>query len=252
VPIPIIGLTTSRSTNAAGIPVISITEAYVQAILRAGGLPILIPVGLSNSQVGEIYSHLQGLLLTGGGDIDPVLYDGIPHPRVYDIEPQRDSLEISLVQQAAREGLPFLGICRGIQVINVALGGKLYTDIRDQHPGALRHDMAPGFPRDLIAHPVEINAESCLANLTGLPTLKVNSLHHQGISSVAPSLQATGFAPDGLVEAVELPGHPFALGIQWHPEWLPESAPMQAIFQGLIAAAGNGKPDASLKPDRRF
>ncbi len=250
--LPLIGLTTSRSTNTTGIPLVSITEAYVQAVLRAGGLPILIPVGLSNAQAGEIYLHLQGLLVTGGGDIDPALYSGVPHPRVYDVDPLRDALEISLVQQAARDGLPFLGICRGIQVINVALGGKLYTDIGDQHPGALRHDMAPGFPRDLIAHPVEIRPGSCLASLTGLPTLQVNSLHHQGIRSVAPSLQATGFAPDGLVEAVELPGHPFALGIQWHPEWLPKSDPMQAIFRGFVAAAGKGKPDAPLKPDRRF
>jgi putative glutamine amidotransferase len=235
-----------------GIPLISITEAYVQAVLRVGGLPILIPVDLSTSQTGEIYTHLQGLLVTGGGDIDPVLYGGVPHPRVYDVDPERDALEINLVQQAAGDGLPFLGICRGIQVINVALGGKLYTDISDQRPGALRHDMAPGFPRDLIAHQVEIRPGSCLAGLTGLPTLQVNSLHHQGISSVAPSLQATGFAPDGLVEAVELPGHPFALGVQWHPEWLPESIPMQAIFRGFVAAVGKGKPDASLKPDRRF
>jgi putative glutamine amidotransferase len=252
VPNSLIGLTTSRTTNAAGIQVISVAEAYVQAVLRAGGVPVLIPVGLSNSQVGEIYSHLQGLLLTGGGDVDPVLYGGVPHPRVYDVEPQRDALEISLVQQAARDGLPFLGICRGIQTINVALGGKLYTDISDQHPGALRHDMMPGFPRSFIAHSVEIKPGSRLASLTGLPSLEVNSLHHQGIRSVAPALQATCFAPDGLVEAVELPDHPFALGIQWHPEWLPESAPMQAILRGFIAAAGNGKSDASIRPDRRF
>jgi putative glutamine amidotransferase len=252
VPLPIIGLTTSRSTNAAGIPQISLTEAYVQAVLRAGGLPVLIPVGLSNSQVGVLYSHLQGLLFTGGGDIDPARYGGVPHSRVYDIEPQRDELEIHLVRQAVSDGLPFLGICRGIQVINVALGGKLYTDISDQHPAALRHDMAPGFPRDLIAHPVEVKPASSLAGLTHLPSLEVNSLHHQGISSVAPTLQPTAFAPDGLVEAVELPGHPFALGIQWHPEWLPESDPMQAILRGLVDAAGNGNPHASFKPDRRI
>jgi putative glutamine amidotransferase len=252
VSLPLIGLTTSRSTNTTGIPLISITEAYIQAVLRAGGLPILIPVGLSNSQTVEIYTQLQGLLVTGGGDIDPALYGGVPHPRVYDVDPQRDALEIALVQQAARNGLPFFGICRGIQVINVALGGKLYTDINDQHAGALRHDMAPGFPRDLIAHPVEIRPGSCLAGLAGLGSLQVNSLHHQGIRSVASPLQATAFAPDGLVEAVELPGHPFALGVQWHPEWLPESIPMQAIFRGFVAAAGNGKSDASLKPDRNL
>ena len=249
-PLPLIGLTTSRLTHTTGIPVISITEAYIQAVLRAGGLPVLIPVGLSNSQTFEIYTHLQGLLLTGGGDIDPASFGGAPHPRVYDVDPQRDALEVALVQQAARDGLPFLGICRGIQVMNVALGGKLYTDIGDQYAGALRHDMMPGFPRDLIAHPVEIRPGSCLAGLIGVDSLSVNSLHHQGIRTVAPSLQATAFAPDGLVEAVELSGHPFALGVQWHPEWLPESVRMQAIFRGFVAAAGDGKPNASLKPDR--
>ena len=251
-PLPLIGLTTSRSTNSAGIPLIAITEAYVQAVLRAGGLPVLIPVGLSDSHTREIYSHLHGLLLTGGGDIDPALYGGRPHSNVYGIEPERDALEIGLVQQAAQGGLPFLGICRGIQVMNVALGGKLYTDVSDQLPGALHHDMQVGYPRSHIAHRVEIQPGSCLASLTGLPSLEVNSLHHQGISSVAPSLQVAGLAPDGLVEAVELPGHPFALGIQWHPEWLPESAPMQALLRGFVAAAGNGKLHASQPTHRHL
>ena len=242
-PLPLIGLTTSRSTNKAGTPIISTNEEYVQAVLRAGGLPLLIPVSLSSSQVEEVYSHLQGLLVTGGGDIDPAIYGSAPHPRLIDVDPARDELELALVQRATHDGLPLLGICRGIQVMNVALGGSLYTDIADLRPGALRHDLGGSIPRDRIAHTVEITPGSCLAGLVDQVSLPVNSRHHQAILSIAPDLRATGFAPDGLIEAVELPGHPFTLGVQWHPESLPQSAPMQAIFRGLVtAAAGNGLP----------
>ena len=236
--LPIIGLTTSRSTNEAGIPLIATTEAYVQAILGAGGSPLLIPVGLSDSQLIEVYSHLQGLLFIGGGDVDPALYGGIPSSHINDVDPVRDHLELVLVQRAIKDGRPFFGICRGIQVINVALGGKLYTDIGQQHVGAIRHDYFPGFPRNLIVHNIEVIPGSLLAGLVRVPLLPVNSLHHQGISVVAPSLRTIGFSPDGLIEAVELPEHPFGLGVQWHPEWLTDQTSMQAIFRGFVEAAG--------------
>ena len=186
---PLIGLTTSRSVNEAGILTISTTEAYVQAILRAGGFPVLIPTGIPKDQAVELFGHLQGFLFTGGGDLDPDLFGGVHHPRVYGIEPLRDELEISLVQFAAREGFPFFGICRGIQVINVALGGTLFTNLSDQHPGEIRHDMFPGFPYNKITHPVEIVPGSLLDKIVGQASLPVNSLHHQGISATAKTLQ---------------------------------------------------------------
>jgi putative glutamine amidotransferase len=236
---PLIGLTTSRSVNEAGIVILSTTEAYVQAILRAGGFPVLIPTGVDKNQALEICSHLQGLLFTGGGDLDPDLFGGVHHPRVYGIEPLRDDLEISLVQFAAREGFPFFGICRGIQVINVALGGTLFTNLSDQHPGEIRHDMFPGFPYHKITHPVEIVPGSLLDQIVGQSSLPVNSLHHQGISATAKALQLAAYSPDGLVEAVFLADHPFGLGVQWHPEWLQDDPQMQAIFRKFVETAGN-------------
>ena len=233
---PLIGLTTSRTRNLHGIPVISVTEAYVQSVLRAGGLPLLVPVGLSRSQLEELSSRLQGILFTGGGDIDPARFNGLPHPRVYDVDPERDALEFDLVHQAVAEGKPFFGICRGAQVVNVALGGSLYTDIEDQRQDALKHDWFSGHPRDLRSHTVQIERASRLAGILGSLAPGVNSLHHQGIQDVAPVLQPTAYAPDGLVEAVELPQHPFGLAVQWHPEWLPDDEAMQALFRAFVAA----------------
>ncbi len=237
--LPVIGLTASRTVNRAGVETVSINNVYIQAVLHAGGLPFLIPTGLSENQACEALSHVQGLLLTGGGDIDPALYHGNFHPRVSDVSHERDALEIALVKQAAREDLPFLGICRGIQVINVALGGTLYTDIGDQLPAALKHDSPPGSSRTAIAHVVEIVDGTLLKSLVSDDPFPVNSFHHQGILSIAPGLTATAYASDGLIEAVEIPGNRFGLGVQWHPEWFVDIPAMRAIFLGLVKAAEN-------------
>jgi putative glutamine amidotransferase len=183
---------------------------------------------------------MDGLLFTGGGDINPAIFNGDPNQHVYHIDQERDSLEIFLVRQAAEKGFPFFGICRGIQVINVALGGKLYTDIHDQLPGALRHDNHNKLARDETAHLVAINPKTRLESLVGTGDLPVNSFHHQGIESLGASLQATAYAPDGLIEAVEIPGHPFGLGVQWHPEWMTRQKLMLELFRGFVRAAGNG------------
>jgi putative glutamine amidotransferase len=194
-------------------------------------------VGLSDAELEDLLPRLDGILLIGGGDIDPARFDGLPHPRVYGIEPGRDAMEIRLVQRAAVTGKPFLGICRGVQVINVALGGALHTDIGDQLPGALRHDWYPDVPRDLLAHTVRVAPESRLAAVLGGEQFEVNSLHHQGLSHVALRLRIAATAPDGLAEAVELEGHPFGFGVQWHPEWLQAHEPQRRLFRALVEAA---------------
>jgi putative glutamine amidotransferase len=181
--------------------------------------------------------RLDGLLITGGGDIDPARFGGPQHPRVYDIDTRRDDFEISLVQMAVKKGIPFLGICRGTQVINVALGGTLYTDLADQYPGALKHDNYPDIPRGYLAHHVSICTESRLALILGGDNFQVNSLHHQGLNYLAPDLSAAAFAPDRLIEAVELVGHPFGIGVQWHPEWMQEHEPQRQLFQALVQVA---------------
>jgi putative glutamine amidotransferase len=185
----------------------------------------------------ELFLRLDGILLTGGGDIDPARFNGVPHPRVYDIDERRDALEIHLVQMAVQNGKPFLGICRGIQVINVAMGGSLYTDIWDQMPGALKHDHFPNSPRDFLAHPVSVVTGSRLAEILSGEAFEVNSLHHQGLDQVAHALTPVAYSVDHLVEAVEIPGHPFALGVQWHPEWLQAHAPQRQLFQALVQAS---------------
>jgi putative glutamine amidotransferase len=234
---PLIGITTSHFTTTTPLLADGVNEAYIKAVQRAGGLPVLIPLVLTEVQLDDLASRLDGLLFTGGGDIDPARYDGLAHVAVYDIDQPRDDTEIYLVQRASRTGQPFLGICRGIQVINVALGGSLYSHIADQKADALKHDYYPGYPRGHHAHPVQVSADSRLAQILGTAQVEVNSLHHQGLENIAPSLKVTAYAPDQLVEAVELAGHPFGLGVQWHPEWLQEAPEMRALFSALVGAA---------------
>ncbi|HMD87728.1 MAG TPA: gamma-glutamyl-gamma-aminobutyrate hydrolase family protein [Anaerolineaceae bacterium] len=236
---PLIGVTSGRESENITVRHISVPEAYIQAILRAGGLPVVIPTGLSEGDFENLRNHLDGLLITGGGDIDPARFDGRTHARVSDVDRKRDDLEIGLAQLAVRSKWPFLAICRGIQVLNVALGGSLYTDLADQYPNALRHDYYPDWPRDYHAHQVSVLPESRLAHILGKTSFPTNSLHHQGLNKVAATLCPVGFAPDNLVEAVELVNedHPFGFGVQWHPEWLPAAPEMRSLFQAFIQAA---------------
>jgi len=235
--IPLIGITTKRTDLQSIMPTHAVSEAYLRAVQRAGGVPVMIPASLSISQMNALVSRLDGLLLTGGGDLDPVLFNGTPHPSVYDVDAERDNVEIHLIQQAVQAGFPFLCICRGIQVFNVALGGTLYTDIGSQKPDALKHDWFPGHPRDYLAHTINVKPNSRLSAILQSTNTEVNSLHHQGIHTPADGLHISATAPDGLVEAVEIPDHPFALGVQWHPEWLIKLEPMQSLFSALVRAA---------------
>jgi putative glutamine amidotransferase len=234
---PLIGITTSRVLNKSNIHVMSTPEAYVQAVYHAGGLPVLIPLGIADADLEAMLARLDGLLFTGGGDVAPERYGGLSHPKVYDVDLDRDRVEINLVELAVERKMPFLGVCRGFQVINVALGGTLYEDILDQHPGALKHDYFPGYPRDQLAHAVKIMPGSRLADILGQTEVEVNSLHHQGVRQMPGTLQLTALAPDGIPEAFELPGHPFGLAVQWHPEWLQAYAPMMRLFEEFVGEA---------------
>jgi putative glutamine amidotransferase len=238
---PLIGITASRIHNSAGTSMTALNEVYSRAVARAGALPVIIPLGLPDDTIHALLARLDGVLFSGGGDVETSRYNGLDHPCVDGVDLDRDRLELLLVEQVARRGMPFLGICRGIQVINVALGGTLYSHIPDQHPGAIKHDYSPGFPRDYPAHKVKITSGSQLAEILGVTQVATNSLHHQGLRQVAPGLQVLAHAPDGLVEAVAYEGHPFGLAVQWHPEWMPDSLPMQALFRAFTAAASQAK-----------
>jgi putative glutamine amidotransferase len=234
---PLIGITTNQSHNVYWQPTITLMQSYVNAVIQAGGVPVLVPSLIAEDGWDAVYSRLDGILFSGGGDISLEHFSGEPHPRIDDVDLARDSIELNFVNAAALDGKAFLGICRGCQVVNVALGGTLYTHISDQLPNALDHDY-PGNKRTILVHEVKIEEGTHIAEIFGEPIIKVNSLHHQGLKDIAPSLRVAGHAPDGLVEAVELPDHPFGLAVQWHPEWLTDQESTRHLFNKFVQAAG--------------
>jgi putative glutamine amidotransferase len=233
---PVIGITTTQSKTVYGQPTVMLMQSYINAVMQAGGVPILIPSLIAEDGWDTVYSRVDGILFSGGGDIGLEHSPGEPHPRIDEVDPARDSIELKMVRVAASDGKPFLGICRGCQIMNVALGGDLYTHIPDQLPNALDHSY-PGNMRTVLVHEVKIEEGTYLAEIFGEPILKVNSLHHQGLKEIAPSLRVAGYAPDGLVEAIELPDHPFGLAVQWHPEWLSDQETTRNLFRKFIHAA---------------
>ena len=152
------------------------------------------------------------------------------------MEPERDRVELNLLQAVISDGKPFLGICRGCQLLNVGLGGTLYTHIPDQLPGALDHSY-PGNMRTVLVHEVKIEEGTKIADVLGEPLVKVNSLHHQGLKDIPASLRVAGYAPDGLVEAIELADHPFGMAVQWHPEWLTDQPSTRSLFRRFVEIA---------------
>src|SRR5215216_2554621 len=233
---PLIGITTTQSKTVHGQPTVMLMQSYINAVIQAGGVPVLIP-SLITDGWEVAYSRLDGILFSGGGDIGLEFSPGEPHPRIDEVDLQRDAIELKLVQIAAFDGKPFLGICRGCQVLNVALGGSLYTHLPDQLPNALDHSY-PGNMRTVLVHEVKIEEGTHIAEILGEPIIKVNSLHHQGLKDIPSSLRVAGHAPDGLVEAIELPDHPFGLAVQWHPEWLTDQESTRALFRKFIETAG--------------
>jgi len=233
---PLIGITTTQAKTVYGQPTVMLMQSYIHAVIGAGGVPVLIPSMLAEDGWDAVYSRLDGILFSGGGDIGLEYSPGAPHPRIDEVDPVRDSIELKLVQAAAADGKPFLGICRGCQVMNVALGGTLYTHLADQLSNALDHSY-PGNMRTVLVHEVQIDEGTHIAEIFGEPIIRVNSLHHQGLKDIAPSLRVAGHAPDGLVEAIELPDHPFGLAVQWHPEWLTDQAPTRNLFRNFVQAS---------------
>jgi putative glutamine amidotransferase len=234
--IPLIGLTASRNPASSTL---SVNEAYVQAISQAGGAPLLIPLGITEQALSAIVAKLDGILFTGGGDVEPTCYGADNHhSKLGEVDVDRDRVELYLYQETTRLGLPFLGICRGIQLINVAMGGTLYIDIADQRPGAIQHDYH-GYQRKTLAHSVTVE-DNRLAGILGSPQVDVTSFHHQGVEKLAAAFRAVAYAPDGLIEALELPGYPFGLAVQWHPECMLDEPSMQSLFRAFVRAAENG------------
>ncbi|HET7342047.1 MAG TPA: gamma-glutamyl-gamma-aminobutyrate hydrolase family protein [Methylomirabilota bacterium] len=234
---PLIGITTSvtvaRTPERAYVNI-----AYVRAVQDAGGIPVLLPPHLSAEVQGALWERLDGLVLTGGGDIDPARFSCSRHPAVDDVSPARDELEIGFTRRALDDDLPLFAICRGIQVLNVALGGTLVQDLPSQRPGPIAHSQRE--PRQQPTHAVKVMGEGTrLGRVLGALEVSVNSMHHQAIDALGFGLRDVAWAPDGVIEGVEMPGDDrFVLGVQWHPEELVgHDQAARNLFVAIVDAA---------------
>lgn len=215
---------------------------YYLAAAAMGAVPVMIPLLDGDVEtLRAIYDRLDGLLLAGGVDMEPRTFGEGPHPQLGRTDRSRDAVELQLVHWAIAEGKPVLGLCRGHQVLNVALGGTLYQDIESQIPGAMRHDFFPGFPRDYLAHEVTLTPGSRLHAAIGGATMPVNSMHHQAVKSLAPGLLVSARAGDGVIEAIEAEGPNYLVGVQWHPEVFEQrDERTHRLFQSFVDAAAKG------------
>lgn len=243
---PLIGISIGTLNHpTSGSTFLAVRPTYPHAVALAGGIPVMIPTNLDDSSLRAVFDRLDGLVLSGGGDVDPQHYGADCSPYTEKVKPECDETHLRLAKWAVEADKPLLAICRGLQVLNVALGGTLIQDIRDEVPGALRHDAQSDawFPR--LVHDVEIVPGTQLhAALGGHTTMiKVNSLHHQAAQRIGEGLEAVGCATDGIIEGLEHPARRFVVGVQWHPEALADQhAEMRQLFTSLLSAARNGKP----------
>ncbi|GIN87218.1 gamma-glutamyl hydrolase [Heyndrickxia sporothermodurans] len=229
---PIIGITSNVEFDLKH----SLVNDYIQAVINAGGIPIIIPVGI-DSDVSQIVEKIDGLVLSGGGDIDPTLFGEEPHQKLGAISPGRDSLEIALIHRFLEANKPVLAICRGIQILSIATGGDMFQDIYSQsNLELLQHSQ--NATRYHFSHYVKVESNSLLADIAGQTEFKVNSFHHQAVRNVVKPLVVTARASDGVIEAIESSEHNFVLGLQWHPEPLAlnEDHISKAIFQRFVQA----------------
>jgi len=227
---PLIGLTTygRGADNRYTLP-----ADYIDAVRRAGGVPLLIAPG--ESRVEAILDVIDALVLSGGGDIDPSRYDGKRHDTNYSIDQERDTLELELARRVIDSNIPTLGICRGAQILNVVQGGKLIEHIPDEIGVKVLH-RAP--PREPVMHGVTLKAGSRLARILGRDQFDATSWHHQALRGAAAGFEAVAHAPDGTIEAIEMPSHPWMIAVQWHPELSAASDPLQQkLFDALVEAA---------------
>jgi len=231
---PLIGITCQQEEE-----LVAVTRFYGEAILAAGGLPVLVPV-IRNQPVLESYCRLlDGLLLSGGGDLDPSFYGEEPLRGLGAVHPERDQFELELCRLFLTSAKPVLGICRGLQVLNVALGGTLFQDLRVQYPESLEHQQKA--PKNWATHKVTVEASSLLREILAVPEVRVNSFHHQSVKAVGRGLRAVAWAADGVIEGVERETG-FVVGVQWHPERLWEKQEeQQRLFAAFVEEAGRIK-----------
>ena len=234
---PLIGITTSVTVDK--VPERAyVNGTYIRAVQAAGGIPLLLTPHFTPEVQAALWQRLDGLVLTGGGDIEPVRFGEARHPAVDDVSPARDELEIGLTQRAVADEVPLFAICRGVQVLNVALGGTLVQDLPSEWPDALAHSQKA--PRHEPSHAVKVMGEGTrLGRVLGALEIEVNSMHHQAIKRLGEGLREVAWAPDGVIEGVEMAGEKrFVLGVQWHPEELVgHDQAARNLFAAIVDAA---------------
>lgn len=211
-------------------------QAYAKGVEQAGGMPILLPQAMSADCLGQLVHMLDGILFSGGVDVDPVHFGEEPLPNLGEIAPERDRFELELARQALDADLAIFAICRGIQVLNIAAGGTIYQDLRTQLDKTLKHSQEA--PRWYATHKITIKGGTFLARALQAREARVNSFHHQAVNRIAPGFRLSASATDGVIEAIESENHKYVVGVQWHPEvmWEKETQ-MLKLFKSFIQAA---------------
>jgi putative glutamine amidotransferase len=225
-------------------PIYASNQTYARAVAQAGGIPVLIPPLADLPEASAIAGWMDGLLLAGGSDVDPSLYDEAPAPDAGASDPERDRLELALVRMALDEALPIFGVCRGLQVLNVARGGSLYQHVPAERPSDIDHEQVGQPKRTHIAHAISVESGSRLASILGddLTVTGVNSFHHQAVKRLGEGLKVTAVAEDGIIEAVEMADSPFVLAVQYHPEELVVSdLGSRRLFSAFVEASARHK-----------
>ncbi len=243
---PLIGITCpwEAETSRAFMP-----AAYIRAVEEGGGLPLLIPP-LQEELWPSLIKACHGFLLAGGGDVSSLLWGEEPLPGQGEAYPPRDVMELFLARVALARDIPILGICRGIQVMALAAGGSIYQDIYTQREKSLQHTQQA--PRSFPHHTVTLEKGTLLARITGEHSLRVNSIHHQAVKTIPPGFRPSAYAADGIIEAMELTGNSYAIGVQWHPECLGD-APSKRLFRSFIQAYRQVKSNkGAAGVDNRF
>lgn len=220
---------------------------YINSLTALGALPWVIPLVADDMDtLRGIYEQLDGIFLAGGVDVSPNQYGEDPTPLCGRIDPDRDAVEMALTRWALADHKPILGVCRGVQVLNVAAGGTLYQDVRAQHPAAIKHDYFPysgEYSRDLRIHNVEILPDTRLDAALQNRSVSVNSMHHQGIKRLADGFRPSAYAEDGLIESIEAPNGQFAVGVQWHPEeFVGRDPATDRLFCAFLSSASEREP----------
>ncbi|PMB03901.1 gamma-glutamyl-gamma-aminobutyrate hydrolase [Fischerella thermalis CCMEE 5273] len=236
---PVIGLTVSYNQRDERW---QLSRDNSEAVFASGGVPVGLLLDEDKEGIRVAARRIDGLLLTGGNDIDPFLFGEEPLPGLGEIEPERDRVEIALIREMVQLRKPILAICRGCQILAIALGGDMYQDLYSQRQQTLQHSQRA--PRSHPFHSIRIHEGTRLHQLAGSVTAKVNSFHHQAVRNLPDSCMVAATAPDGVVEAFEGKGNSFVMGVQWHPECMRERDPLaQALYRAFIQACAQNRQE---------